>query len=116
MVGVIVGKASSSRNRLLFLIMGLFILVIAFIGLYRAVFFKGIISDLDTYIFITGLLIAASSIINFLTYRIHIGLEGVSVPVFPFFMRRNQIIDYDVFSNSLFLKRKGRKISRLQLI
>jgi len=108
MAGAVVGKASLSRIRFVFLITGLFVLVIAFSGAYRAVSFKGNISEMDSYLFITGLLIATSSIINFLTSQIHIGLKGVSVPYIPFFIPRNQIIDYEVFSNTLFLKRKGK--------
>jgi len=64
-------------------------------------------SDIDSYNFITGLSIAASMIISFFTSQIHIGLKGVSVPVIPFFMPRNKIIDYEILSNSLVLKRKG---------
>ena len=109
MVGVIVGKASLSRIRFFILIIGLFVLVTAFGGLYHAVSFKGKISDIDSYIFITGLLIAASSIINFFTFRIHIGLKGVSVPSLPFFIPRNQITHLEVFSNTLVLRRKGKK-------
>jgi len=109
MAGVVVGKASTSRIRFVYLITGLFVLVIAIMGAYRAVSFKANISENDSYLFITGLLIATSSIINFLTSQIHIGLKGVSVPYIPLFIPRNQIIDYEVFSNTLFLKRKGKK-------
>lgn len=108
-VGVIVGKASSSRVRFLYFIMGISMLLMASIGLYRAVSFRGIISDLDIYIFITGFLMATSFIINFLTSQIHIGLRGVSVPVLPLFIPRNQIIEYEVSSNSLVLRRKGKR-------
>ena len=86
--------------------MGLVMSVVAFIGLYHAVFLKGNISDIDLYIFITDLLIAASSIIQFFTSQIHIGLKGVSVPVIPFFIPRNQIINYEIFLNTLVLRRK----------
>jgi len=108
-VGDIVGVASISKVRFLSLITGLLVLVIAFIGIYHAVSSKGNISDLDSYLFITGLLIAMSSIIKFLTSKIHIGLKRVSVPVFPLFISQNEIIDYEVFSNTLFLKRRGKK-------
>jgi len=107
-VGVIVGKASLSRIRFVSLFTGLFVLVIAFIGAYSTVSFKRSISDIDYYLFISLFLIATSSIINFLTSKVHIGLEGVSVPYIPFFIPQNQIINYDVFSNTLFLKRKGK--------
>ncbi|HUV84473.1 MAG TPA: hypothetical protein VMV86_02125 [Methanosarcinales archaeon] len=50
---------------------------------------------------------ATSFIINFFTSQIHIGLKGVSVPVLPLFIPRNQIIEYEVFSNTLVLRRKG---------
>ena len=82
-------------------------LVTASTGLYHAVLFKGKISDMDLYGFITGLTMAASFIINFATSKIHIGSKGVSVPIIPFFIPWNQINDYEIFSNALVLKRKG---------
>ena len=115
MAGVVVGKASLSRIKFVYLITGLFVLVIAIMGAYRAVSFKGNISEIDYYLFITGLLMATSFIINFLTSQIHIGLKGVSVPYIPLFIPRNQIIDYEVFSNTLFLKRKGKKVFKIAI-
>ena len=82
-------------------------LVTAFTGLYHEVLVKGKISNLGLYGFITGLTMAASFIINFLTSQIHIGLKGVSVPVIPFFIPQNQIINYEIFLNTLVLRRKG---------
>lgn len=66
-------------------------------------------SNFSLYGFMSSFILAASFIIIFLTLRIHIGLKGVSVPVFPLFIPRNQIIDYKVFSNILVLKRKREK-------
>jgi len=113
MVGVIIGKASSLRIRFFFLVMGLFMLVTAFTGLYHDVLVKGKISDMGLYGFITGLTMAASFMTNFLTSKIHIGLKGVSVPVIPFFISRNQIIGYEIVSNTLVLRRKGENIFKI---
>lgn len=114
LVGVIVGKASL-RIRFFYLIMGGVMLVTAFTGLYHAVLFKEKISDMDLYGFITGLTMAALFIINYITSQIHIGLKGVSVPVIPFFMPRNEIIDYEVLSNTLVLRRKGENDFKISI-
>ena len=106
LVGVIIGKASSSRIRIVFLIMGLFVLITAFIGLHHDIYSKGKITDMDYYGFITGLTIAASSIINSFASQIHVGTKGVSIPAIPFFIPRNQIADYKILPNALVLKRK----------
>lgn len=106
LVGVIIGKASSSRIRIVFLIMGLFVLITAFIGLYHSIYSKGKITDMDFDGLITGLTIAASFIINSFASQIHVGTKGVSVPVIPFFIPRNQIASYKILPNALVLKRK----------
>ena len=67
------------------------------------------------YGIITNLLITTSFIINFFASQIHLGLKGVSIPVFPLFIPRNQIVDYDIFKNTLVLRRKGKKYFKTQL-
>jgi hypothetical protein len=46
----------------------------------------------------------------FLTSRIHLGLKGVSIPVFPLFIPHNKIIGYEVIGHILVLRRKGKKV------
>jgi hypothetical protein len=65
-------------------------------------------SDTSKYILITDFSITVLYLISFLTSKIHMGLKGVSVPMFPFFISRNKIINYAVLSNTLVLKRRGK--------
>ena len=109
MVGVIIGKASSSRIRFFYLIIALFMLYLGFERVYFAFYYKGYMSELSIYGMVSSLLGTTCFLTIFFTSRIHIGLKGVAVPTVPLYIPRKQIISYEVFSNTLVLRRKGKK-------
>jgi hypothetical protein len=107
-VGVILVIASWSKLRFFYLLGVLLFLYLGFQGVYNAFHYQGFMSSLSIYILITDLSITVLYLIALLTSKIHIGLKGVSVPGFPFFLPRNQIRGYEVLSKSLVLKRNGK--------
>ena len=109
MVGVLIETASLSRIRFFYLIIALFTLYVGFKGVYFAFYYQGYVSDLSLYGIVSDILGTACLLAIFFTSKIHVGLKGVSVPIFPLFIPRNQIIDYKVYSNILVLRRKGKK-------
>jgi hypothetical protein len=108
MVGVIIGKASSSRSRYFYLILALFMLCLEFERVYIAVYIQGNMSSSSIYGMALNLLVASCYLTMFFSSQIHIGLKGVAIPTVPFFIPRDQIIDYEVLSNALVLRRKGK--------
>lgn len=114
-VGVIIGTASLPKIRYFFVILALYILYTGIKGLYYAIHYQGFISKSLLYMISSTFLVTSCLLIIFFISKVHIGRKGVSVPTFPFFIPQYQIRDYNVFSNTLVIKRKEKKDYKIQI-
>ncbi|AET67425.1 hypothetical protein Desor_1789 [Desulfosporosinus orientis DSM 765] len=115
MVGELIGKASLSRIRYFYLIISILILYQGIKGLYIAFHYQGYLSDLSVYGLISNILGTVCFLIIFFTSKIYIGIKGISVPSFPFFLPDSQITNYEIKSNTLILNRKGKRKFKIRI-
>ncbi|AHF11400.1 hypothetical protein [Dehalobacter sp.] len=116
MVGNILEKTSSSKNRFLYLMAGLFfVFALGIRQLYFYISLKGNLSNLETELVITFMSTGVFFIIMFFTSKVYFGSKGVFVPTIPFFIPRYQITNYSVSSSTLIIERKEKKTFRLKI-
>jgi hypothetical protein len=115
MAGAVIAAAATSRSRYCYLLLSLLIFLLGLEDLYRALFYQGYFSDIGLYSFLSKLLAALCFAVIFLTSRVHVGVKGISVPVFPFFLPRHKIKEDQIFQNTLTVRREGKKEFRIKL-
>jgi len=105
--GKIIYSTELLRLKIVLLVTGFVVLGVGCFSLFSNLFSNK--QNVQTYFLIMPLVLGTFLISQYLDSRSYIGLSGISIPTMPFFISKNEIVNYKIEFDTLVLIRKEKK-------